>query len=188
MSKLILVGGLPGSGKTFIGKALARRIGAAYLDKDVVANGFVAALLVALGSHPADRESPVYVEHVRPLEYQTLLALGLDSLTASTPVVCSAPFLAEFGSQPWLERVRADAQARGASLLPLWVRSDLETVRDRIVRRGEARDSAKLRRWDEYASTVSIDPPDPGIAVIDNSNPFDWKVQLGRVLGDDRHA
>ncbi|WP_169814043.1 hypothetical protein [Actinomadura kijaniata] len=50
----------------------------------------------------------------------------------------------------------------------LWINSDLGTMHEYIETRDAPRDRWKLSHWDEYASTLTEDPP-PGVtATIDN--------------------
>lgn len=67
----VLVGGLPGSGKTYLGSEISRNIGL-FLDKDTVTRSFSEALLESLQQPVNDRESPTYLAQVRPKEYETM--------------------------------------------------------------------------------------------------------------------
>jgi len=48
--KLVLIGGMPGSGKTYIGKELAKQAGL-FVDKDNISRFFTEKILVDLGSN-----------------------------------------------------------------------------------------------------------------------------------------
>ena len=81
MSKqFILIGGLPGSGKTHIGKILANDINAVYLDKDTISRDFTEAMLVEIGCSSDDRESELYLAKVRDHEYSTMMKIGMENL------------------------------------------------------------------------------------------------------------
>ena len=55
MSDLLFVVGPAGSGKSTASKLIAKRLGAAYLDKDTVATGFTEAILTLAGSDRDNR-------------------------------------------------------------------------------------------------------------------------------------
>ena len=88
-TRMILIGGLPGSGKTYFGARIANRAGM-FLDKDVVTHDFTAALLGKLGCPPGDRESPEYIYKVRPLEYRAMLAVAIKNLEVGHSVTRSS--------------------------------------------------------------------------------------------------
>ena len=90
--RLILIGGMPGSGKTHIGKELARRIGL-FVDKDTMSRFFTEEMLQLLGSHVDDRESETYLAHVRSVEYETMIKHALENIEIGHSVICSAPFI-----------------------------------------------------------------------------------------------
>ena len=107
--KLILIGGIPGSGKTYIGKELARRIGL-FVDKDTMSRFFTERMLQLLGSHLDDRESEIYLANVRNLEYETMMKHALENLELGRSVICSAPFIREFGDSQWLDVISLEAE------------------------------------------------------------------------------
>src|SRR5438094_277632 len=72
-TSLVLVGGFAGSGKTEFGQLLAAITGWALLDKDALTRPLTENLLLALGADPNDRETDLYKQRVRPLEYLCLL-------------------------------------------------------------------------------------------------------------------
>lgn len=172
--KLILVGGVPGSGKTFIGKAIAEQLQASYLDKDTLTESLSEALLVALGSSKDDRESEIYVNQVKSLEYKTLMDTAIENMQVGNKyVVCTAPFLNHFNDADWLACVKEKSLELGYNVLLVWLTSDLETAKSRIVNRNAERDTWKVSNWTMYSSELSIEPPTPAsedlMSIIDNS-------------------
>ena len=167
--KLILVGGMPGSGKTHIGKELARSIGL-FVDKDTMTRFFTEKMLQQLESHVDDRESEVYLANVRDLEYDTMMKHALENLEIGHSVICSAPFIREFGDSHWLDDISLEAELLNAEVLKIWIHVDPPTARERIIARGASRDSWKLANWDDYISTVpQTAPSNINAIVIDNS-------------------
>ncbi|MEY2333205.1 AAA family ATPase [Acidithiobacillus ferrianus] len=167
---LIIIGGLPGSGKTHLGAMLSEQVGL-FLDKDTVSRFFSEFLLEILGKSPNDRESPEYLEKVRPLEYKTLIKIAKDNLAASHSVVCSAPFIKEFCDSDWVEKMQVDAELSDSTCYFLWMNSDEETLHERIRNRNAGRDLWKLANWNTWYASVPKDPPTvtiPDLVVFDN--------------------
>src|SRR4051812_35982859 len=78
---LVLIAGGPGAGKSSLGRALAAQFDTGVLlDKDVVNGAWVDGMLERLNGGRIDRDSPVYLEALRPLEYSALIATALDNL------------------------------------------------------------------------------------------------------------
>ncbi|MBE0472165.1 MAG: ATP-binding protein [Methyloprofundus sp.] len=168
--KLILIGGVPGSGKTLIGKEIAKRIGF-FVDKDSVSRFFTERMLELLGSHADDRESKVYLESVRSVEYRTMIEHALDNIEIGRSVICSAPFIREFDDPQWLDEVSLEAKSFGSEVVTIWVHVDTPTAHGRIVGRGESRDNWKLENWDAYIKTLpQAAPSKTADFIIDNSN------------------
>lgn len=167
--KLILIGGMPGSGKTYIGIELARQLGV-FIDKDTISRFFTEKMLTLLGSHVDDRESDVYLSNIRNLEYQTMMKHALENLEVNKNVICSAPFIHEFGDQEWLEDISFEAELIDSEVVKIWIHVDLPTARERIIARGASRDSWKLANWDDYVASLPESVPSEGdVIVIDNS-------------------
>ncbi|MHB8365584.1 MAG: AAA family ATPase [Acidithiobacillus sp.] len=167
-TRMILIGGLPGSGKTYFGARIASRVGA-FLDKDVVTHDFTAALLERLGCPPDDRESPEYINKVRPLEYRAMLSVALKNLEVGHSIICSAPFVNEFYDTGWVQRTEIEAERCGAECHFVWMVSDEDTLHRRIRNRGERRDEWKLNHWDMWYHFVPKSPPAiTGLIVMNN--------------------
>lgn len=171
--KLILVGGMPGSGKTYIGIELARRLGV-FIDKDTISRFFTEKILTLLGSDANDRESNIYLSNVRDLEYQTMIKHALENLKVGKNVICSAPFISEFNDQDWLDDINLEAELIDSEVVKIWIHVDLPTARERIIARGATRDNWKLANWEDYIKQLPKNMPDrdqesSDIIVIDNS-------------------
>lgn len=167
--KLILIGGMPGSGKTHIGKELARRTGL-FVDKDTMSRFFTEEMLQLLGSHVDDRESETYLAHVRTLEYETMMKHALENIEIGHSVICSAPFISEFNDTDWLDEISLEAELFDAEIVTIWIHVDFPTARQRIISRGASRDSWKLANWEAYISKLPETAPSKASAiVIDNS-------------------
>ena len=150
---LTIVIGTAGSGKSTVARRLARRLGAAYRDKDAMSARFVEAALLAAGHDAGDRESsPFYREQLLPLEYDSLLDVAGANLRVGCSVVLDAPF-SPYLSQPSFITSAAERFAwPPVDVEVVRVRVAPETLRERLHRRALARDRVKLAHWDEFWS------------------------------------
>lgn len=157
---LILIGGPAGAGKTFVAHAVARVLpSTVLLDKDTLTSPLVEALLLQLGQPPTDRDSTVYQEQVRPLEYATLMAAAFETLQTGRVVLAVAPFARELHDPHWLATTCARAKQLHAGFGVVWVQTTAPATHARIRARGEARDALKLRQWPEYVARTSFAAP-----------------------------
>ena len=166
---VVLIGGYAGSGKTELGRILARETGWPILDKDTLTRPLVETALEALSQSPHDRESDTYLNAVRPREYEALAAATLENVECGTSAIVTAPFIREFGDDEWLRRTQASYEALNATMTLVWMYCDIPTMHTYLRRRGAGRDTAKLTDWPGY--TAIIDPnfrPSVPHIVIDN--------------------
>lgn len=167
---LVVVIGLAGTGKSEVGKRLARLLAAVYLDKDTLSRGFVEELLAAHSCPTYDRESETYLTKVRPQEYRQMMRAAMENLECGQNVVICAPFIAESQDPEWFEALEDDADVHGADVRVVWVRSDEEAMQRYISDRNAERDRWKRLHWDEYLSGTQWDrPPAWPHDLIDNS-------------------
>lgn len=168
---LVIVTGLAGSGKSEVGRRIARGLLAAFLDKDTLSRGFVEALLEKYGLDPHDRESPEYMDAVRPLEYAQMERAGGENLDCERSVVMSAPYISQIADPTWYEHMLDRADARGAQLEVVWVRCDPRSMQRYLADRNAPRDRWKRLHWDDYLAQVHWDrAPDCPHHLIDNSS------------------
>ncbi|MGB3685334.1 MAG: GntR family transcriptional regulator [Ornithinimicrobium sp.] len=167
---LIIVGGYAGCGKTEFGRILARATGWAILDKDTATRPVVEMALQVLDRPTHDRESPTYVERIRPREYEGLMAAATENIECGVSVITTAPFLGELPDPVWMARTRAQFERHGATVRAVWINCDLESMHTYLRQRGAARDSIKLDHWQTYSESLNLDlrPAEPH-SVIDNS-------------------
>lgn len=169
---LVLVAGAPASGKTYIAKQIAKKTKSTYLDKDTISTFSTEILLTSLGSNINDRESEIYLNNIKDIEYKTLIKTAIENLEVVDTVICSAPFIGQILNQGWLDDLASDLEAIDAELVVIWVKVDIAAAKERILSRGENRDIWKLSNWAEYSRTTphnEINSNYP-VQVIDNSN------------------
>ncbi|TDC82502.1 GntR family transcriptional regulator [Micromonospora sp. KC606] len=155
--RVVLIGGYAGSGKTELGRILARATGWPMLDKDTLTRPIVEAALEILGQSPNDRESETYLKVVRPREYEALSSAAEENVQCGNSAIVTAPFIAEFQDAQWLNRTKARFADMGAAVSVVWVYCDPDTMNLYIRRRGAARDAAKLADWSGYLSRIDPD-------------------------------
>lgn len=160
MRKLILVGGPAGSGKSRFSEDLAESLGAVFLDKDTISHAFSPKVLSILGQKGNDRESDVYHDQVKPFEYATLEAIAVDNISLrTTDVICTAPFMDQFLDDAWLDRLEEMIKPFDAILVLVWMNTDTDLAKTRLVSRNEARDNWKLANWDAHNEVTGYNPP-----------------------------
>lgn len=155
--RVILIGGYAGSGKTELGRILTRQTGWPMLDKDTFTRPVVEVALEALGRSPHDRESDIYLNQIRPREYEALRAATIENVECGNSAVVTAPFFREFGDAAWLSRTQALFAELRATITLVWVYCDAETMYSYIRHRGAARDAAKMADWSTYLNGLNLD-------------------------------
>jgi predicted kinase len=153
----VLLGGGPGAGKSTVGKALARRLGAALVDQDTVTGPLVQVVADLVGVH--DLDDPRLAGPTRAARYEALVAVAEDNLRVGTPVVVVAPFTRERRDlDAWTALDRRLRSAGGSPLL-VWLWLKPETAARRLKARGAARDLAKVN--DPVAFAAGLDAGEP---------------------------
>ncbi|MCH6256586.1 ATP-binding protein [Puniceicoccaceae bacterium K14] len=143
---LYIVTGLPGSGKTHYGKMLAIEKGAAFIDIDTSTETLVQAAQKALGEDIDDRDSPLFKDRFRGAIYKTQFQIAAENLT-HTDVVITGPFTKELTNPDW----QNDLERKfGCPIQILYTQCSTELIRQRIEKRNNPRDIAKLANWSEY--------------------------------------
>lgn len=200
MLKLVFFVGVAGTGKTTVARKLARRMPAAFLDRDTVGGRFVEKILEMNGLDVNDRDSDFYKKHLRDLEYDTTRDICIENLAAGQNVFMISPFTAELKSKDWLETLLQEA---GLSKREVDVKvvvvtlKDMATQKERIIDRCTDRDTWKLEHWDDFKHRVQFVPevnweiPASSILEFDNSGELTEEKAEGVyrfVLGEEGRA
>lgn len=141
MTLLVVLAGAAGTGKTALGRGLARHLPAALLDLDTLAGPLAEALLARETGDPHDDTSPYARDVVRPLRYAALTAVALEVLACGTPVVAAAPWTRELADPGWHRALSARAWAAGGRLEVVWLHCAPEMRRARLRGRAHPRDA-----------------------------------------------
>lgn len=156
----VVVAGPAGSGKSTLGRELARVLGAALLDQDVLTQPLT-ALIAEMTCAGDDLDHPAMTGPVRRARYDTVLSAAVDNLRVGQAVVLVAPFTRELADPAAL----ADLVTRllPAPVVLVRVRVPIEVARARRSVRDLPRDRAALARTG--ASPPAVPPrhlADPG--------------------------
>ncbi|MCH0541009.1 AAA family ATPase [Streptomyces sp. MUM 203J] len=165
--RLILVGGLPGSGKSTLSGALADRLGVTLLSSD--------RLRKELAGIPADRPAPapygegLYTPERTATTYTALLERAADLLSRGESVVLDATW-SDAGQR---EAARRAAERAGADLVALRCQVQDEMTAARLEGRTAGPSDADLG----VALTMAArEPPWTEAAVIDTGGPLEAAV------------
>lgn len=164
-----VVAGPPGSGKSTVARLLLAALAPppALLDKDTMYGSFVAAVLASAGRDPGEREGSWYDDHVKVHEYGGMTATAREVRSFGCPVLLAAPFTQQIHDaarwQSWV------ADLGGDPVRLVWLRTDAQTLAQRLVQRGSGRDTGKLADFDAFASRMRLgaEPAAPH-ATVDN--------------------
>src|ERR1035437_5861660 len=153
-TNVIVLAGPAGAGKSSAATLLGETRQTVVLDKDDLTSSVTESLLRALGKPSEDRDSDVYKEQVRPLEYWVLERAAVACAQAKIDVVIDAPFIAQLNAPEWKVSSQKLFSRCGAKLWVVWLHSAPEVRRDRLVKRACERDNAKLANWGPEAAIL----------------------------------
>jgi predicted kinase len=155
MHTTYIVCGSPGAGKTTYGRKLSRAKHAALLDIDTVTERLVWIALRELGHSPDDRDSEYFKRIFRDPIYATLFDIARENIPFQDVVVVG-PFTKELRDPAWPSEL---SQTLGGAVEIHYVSCPLEIRRQRLAKRGNPRDLAKLQDWENFIQYYEESPP-----------------------------
>lgn len=159
MKELILVTSPPACGKTYISKQLATNLKhVVYLDKDTLI--VLSKQIFAVAHEEYNRSSDFFEQNIRDYEYEAIVDLALEALEYDDIVLINAPFTREVRDKSYMDSLSEKLRLKNARLVVIWVQTDVEVVRHRMIQRNSDRDTWKLEHWDEYIAGVNFNIPD----------------------------
>jgi predicted kinase len=180
-----VVAGPTGAGKSTVAELLLAQLAPvpALLDKDTMYGPFVASVLDSAGRPAGEREGPWHEENTKAYEYAGMTGTAREIRGHGCPVLLSGPFTGQIhDAARWRSWV---AELGGEPVHLIWVRSDAQTLRDRLAARGSDRDSGKLTDFDAFVASMRLDAlPSVPHAVIDNRRtaPVSLQDQVARLV------
>ena len=154
----ILVAGPPASGKSTVGSALAKTLGATLIDQDV-ATGQLLSIIESL-VNVDDIDDPQLAALTRPARYETVTRLAEDNLRLGNTVLLVAPFTAERKNLPaWQELCHRLRRAGGGAVAMVWLYLSREELMQRLRVRAADRDAAKLGGEQRFLDQLELGPP-----------------------------
>lgn len=197
MTRLVFFCGHAGTGKTTVAKKLIgplmKSSGMPFclLDKDTLYGGYSAAAIAMLTGDPNDRDSPLFLQHLRDPEYRGLLDTARDNLELGIGALVVGPLSREVRERRLFDRawlgVGADVEVR-----VVWVYVSDELARQRIVERANPNDAYKLAHWNEYRKRRFVPSGEicDDLLMFDNTSPApaDYETLLTRIVGEPQAA
>ena len=183
--RLILVTSPPASGKTYVSKQLAKSLhNIVYLDKDALIPLSTRVYVVA--NEEINRSSPFFEENIRNYEYDAILGIGFEALEYANLVLINAPFTREVRNNEYITNLKVKLARYDADLVLIWVETDIEVTRQRMIERNSPRDVWKLEHWDEYVagrdySTPNIPALSDCLVKFYNSNDEQYNESMERI-------
>lgn len=189
MKKLILVTSPPACGKTFVSKELSKALKhVVYLDKDTLI--VLSKQIFVVAGEEYNRSSEFFEKNIRNYEYMAVIELALEALAYDDTVLINAPFTREIRDTAYMNDLKGKLAQRGAKLVVIWVDTDVEVCRQRMIARNSDRDTWKLAHWDEYIAGVNYEIPkeldDPNcrddLLVFENSSEEEFQSSMKRIV------
>lgn len=167
-----LVCGAPGAGKSVLGAALARELGACLLDQDVLTGPLTRVIAGLVGADPEDLDDPEVRRALGDARYDALLATARENLGVGRDVVVVAPFTHALASAQAAATV---AKLGVADVRVVWATCPPSERARRLRARGAPRDRRKLS---DPAGTAGLVARPPAVAHtrVDTTAPLATQV------------
>lgn len=149
--QMIIISGQPGAGKTTIGKYFARYFDISFLDKDIICDDFTFYIMKNLFNKENDKDSKEYKDNVRDLEYLTFKKILKSQLELEISFVAVAPFTKEVNEDnEYFDELYDLAELHGYDIYFIYLVSNTEEIKRRIIRRNKPEDKSKIDNWEDH--------------------------------------
>lgn len=149
-SSLIIISGLPGSGKSTCGRMISQDFRFTYVDYDTVIGSFMEDIYKRF--YPGIAYDQFRAEW-RNCTYEAFWNVVAENLRLGNIVAASAPLTKEHGEKTFFTGLR-EKYGLNISVLSIITELPSDILRKRIAERGEARDEQKLKEWDRYYNSL----------------------------------
>ena len=129
-----------------------------YLDKDTLITLSKQIFLVA--NEEYNRSSEFFEKYIRNEEYECVLDLAFEALRYENLVLINAPFTREVRDLPYIHELQNKLAAINAELVVVWVKTDPQICKQRMIDRNSDRDTWKIEHWDEYIAKCNFTIPE----------------------------
>ncbi|KXU86567.1 ATPase [Paraburkholderia monticola] len=191
MSLLVFFCGHAGTGKTTLAKNLLGPLMSAsgtpfcLLDKDTLYGSYSAAAIAMLSGDPNDRDSPLFLQHLRDPEYRGLIDTARDNLELGVSTLVVGPLSREVRERRLFDHAWLGV-APEVTLRVVWVQTSEDVARQRIIARANPNDAYKLAHWDDYRRR-RFEPSGAsraGLLIFDNTAPTsaDHEALVARIV------
>jgi predicted kinase len=172
----ILVAGPPACGKSTVGAALARTLGAALIDQDTVTAPLVRVVGSLVKVH--DLDDPRLATLTRAPRYDSIRGIAEDNLRVGNTAVLVAPFTLERHDLDAYQELTGRLRAAGGRAVALvWLHVEREQLVHRLRARAADRDTAKLHNEGRFVDRLDLTPPVVPHLAIDAAGPVDRIVR-----------
>lgn len=162
---LLFVAGYAGSGKSMIGKILASKLQAPFLDKDTIAIPLLSEALRVTVGDPDDRRSDFYRTHFKDREYECAIDCAWENLRLTPVSVVVGPFSTNFLDRDWNAKLDRQAKKINARWHVIWVDTSPEQALKMLKSRRKPRDAQLIENWDAHIKRCPYGIMPPPIAV-----------------------
>lgn len=156
-NKMILIGGMPASGKTTLGKSLCEHLNLPFLDKDDLCDIYT-NYIVAQQTFPNDRSSDLYTKTLRFIEYDILFHVAHQQVKLGLCPVLVAPFTTEFQDPEKIKKIEANLKLQNPKyeLVTILLDNPVDVVKRQILSRNRPEDQVKISQWETYIADKKI--------------------------------
>lgn len=170
---LLFVAGYAGSGKSMIGKIIASKMQAPFLDKDTIAIPLLGEALRLTVGDPHDRRSDFYRTHFKDREYEAAIDCAWENLRLTPISVVVGPFSTNFLNKEWMAELDKQAKKINGRWHVIWVDTSPDQALRMLKSRRKPRDLPLIDNWEAHVKRCpyGIMPPpidSPHYSVIKN--------------------